>query len=34
MVLGTTYIFANDIRKSVDFYRQLLHEEENQHNVR
>ncbi len=27
MVLGTTYIFANDIRKSVDFYRQLLQEE-------
>lgn len=27
MVLGTTYIFVSDIKKSVDFYRKLLQEE-------
>lgn len=27
MILGTTYIFVSDIKKSVDFYRQLLQEE-------
>lgn len=27
MVLGTTYIFVSDIKKSIDFYRKLLQEE-------
>ena len=26
MVLGTTYIFVNDIKKSIDFYCKLLQE--------
>lgn len=27
MVLGMTYIFVSDIKKSIDFYRKLLQEE-------
>ena len=27
MVLGTTYIFASDINKSIDFYSKLLQEQ-------
>ncbi|MBD5452650.1 MAG: VOC family protein [Lachnospiraceae bacterium] len=27
MILGTTYIFVSDIKKSIDFYKKLLNED-------